>query len=294
MFKITQNNRLNTLIVNDDNNQVFGEIHLNDGGSLQKLTLNNKAIIQDLAPLSYQETYASSILFPFANRVDHGKYNFNNKTFQLDVNVKAENNAMHGLVYNKTFNVLNMETSKNEAAITLEYIEPNKSTGFPYSYSIQLKYIFTQKNLCLQVSIKNTDCDNFPFTLGWHPYFVSDHLFESQLNFNATKKLIIGNRNITTGVEDIPIVKNFKIEDKKLDDCWILNSNKVLFKTPKYNLTLVSSAKNNFLQAYTPPKKNTIAIEPTTGVSNSFNNNIGLQVLKANETYAITWQLTIN
>jgi len=36
---------------------------------------------------------------------------------------------------------------------------------------------------------------------------------------------------------------------------------------------------------YTPPKLNTIAIEPTTGVSNSFNNKIGLNTLKANDTF---------
>ncbi len=294
MYTVTQNKLLNTVTVKDSENKVFGKIHLNDGGSLQELTLNGKHIIQALSPLDYNETYASSILFPFANRVDSGKYNFDNQEFQLDINVKAENNAMHGLVYNKVFKILNIETNKNEASITLEYVEFNKSIGFPYNYSIQLKYIFNQNNLSLQVLVKNTDSKNFPFTLGWHPYFVSDHLFDSTLNFNSTKKLIIGERNITTGIEDILPVKDFKIQDKKLDDCWILESNNALFKTPNYNLTITSSAKNNFLQAYTPPKKNTIAIEPTTGVSNSFNNNIGLEILKANETHTVTWQLSIN
>ncbi len=41
------------------------------------------------------------------------------------------------------------------------------------------------------------------------------------------------------------------------------------------------------MQLYTPPYKNTIAIEPTTGVWYSFNNGIGLKTLHSNETYTI-------
>jgi len=64
--------------------------------------------------------------------------------------------------------------------------------------------------------------------------------------------------------------------------------------TPGYILELKSSEKDSYLQLYTPPHKNTIAIEPTTGVSNSFNNGIGLKTLQPNETYTISWNLKIN
>jgi aldose 1-epimerase len=48
------------------------------------------------------------------------------------------------------------------------------------------------------------------------------------------------------------------------------------------------------LQLYTPKGLPLIAIEPMTGISNSFNNKIGLQVLKPNETYSITWNVKFN
>ena len=70
----------------------------------------------------------------------------------------------------------------------------------------------------------------------------------------AIKKLVFGERNITTGIEDFELKDVFNIEDKPLDDCWILDSNEVIFHTPKYQLTIESSAENNFLQVYTPPK----------------------------------------
>ncbi|GAA4950875.1 aldose 1-epimerase [Algibacter agarivorans] len=294
MYKINHNKDLNILEIENSDKKVYGKIHLNNGGSLQELTLNGHAIIQDLSPLTYNITYASSILFPFANRIKDGAYTFNGEDFQFEINQKEENNALHGLIYNKTFQITDTQTSEESATIILKYKEYEKSIGFPYRYSIQLKYTFSKNNLSLSVSVKNTDSKGFPFTIGWHPYFTSDDLFGSSMSFDSQQKLIIGERNITTGIKDIEPIETLQIKNKQLDDCWILNSNTVKFNTPKYNLIIDTSSKNNYLQAYTPPKPNTIAIEPTTGVSDSFNNKIGLEVLNANETYSVTWNLKIN
>ncbi|OAD45326.1 aldose 1-epimerase [Polaribacter atrinae] len=293
MYTINHNTETNILEVKNTENTVFGKIYLNEGASLQELTLGGNAIIQDLHPLTYDSTYASSILFPFANRIKDGKYSFNNEDFQLEKNQKEEQNALHGFVYNKTFKVIDKEASATNAKITLEYNENLRNDGFPYTYSIQVTYIFTNDGLDLSVTVRNTDAKTFPFTLGWHPYFISDNLAESSLNFDCDQKLIIGDRNITTGSETVNSIINLDIEKKQLDDCWGLNSDKVQFKTPKYQLNFQSSVKDNFLQAYTPPRLNTIAIEPTTGVSNSFNNKIGLQTLDPNDKYSIVWKINI-
>lgn len=293
MYNIIHNQDLNILEIKDSNQLLYGKIYLNDGASLQELTLNGITIIQDLSPLNYKDSYASSILFPFANRIKDGSYSFNGKNYQFEINQKEENNALHGLVYNKNFCIIDTETNKDWATITLEYNEKNKSIGFPFTYSIQLKYVFTKDNLSLIVSVKNTDSEAFPYTIGWHPYFLSDNLQKSALNFDSNQKLIIGERNITTGIETIKIPENLEIKDKQLDDCWLLNSNNIEFNTPKYQLIIDSSEKNNFLQAYTPNKLNTIAIEPTTGVSDSFNNKIGLEILNPDEFYTIKWNLKI-
>jgi len=293
VYKINHIKETNILEVTTTDKTVFGKIHLNQGASLQELTLNKSAIIQDLTPLEYQTTYASSILFPFANRIKDGLYSFENEEYQLEKNQEEEQNALHGFVYNKTFKIVSKETSETAASITLEYTENSKTKGFPYTYSILVTYIFSKDSLVLKVDIKNTDSKTFPFTLGWHPYFISNNLSKSNLSFDCKEKLIIGDRNITTGTEDIQSKISLDIEEQKLDDCWILNTDKVAFKTPNYQLNFTSSADNNFLQAYTPPKANTIAIEPTTGVSNSFNNKIGLQTLPPNKEYSITWKINI-
>ena len=294
MYKIKHNQDLNIIEVEHSKSKLYAKIYNNYGGTLQELSLGGQVIIENLAPLTYDITYASSILFPFANRIKDGTYSYKGEKHQFETNQKEENNALHGLVFNKPFKVLEKNTSATSPTAVLEHNDTNVSIGFPYTYNLQLKYIFTQNTVALVVTAKNTSLKTFPFTLGWHPYFLSDNLYESVISFDSTKKILMKNRNITDGFTDIEPIKDFHIKDQKLDDCWVLDSNEVKFKTPKYQLTINSSAENNFLQIYTPPKANNIAIEPTTGVSDSFNNKIGLQTLKPNESYEITWNLIIN
>lgn len=250
-------------------------IHLNQGARVNELTLNGHELIKDLYPLTYDNTYASSILFPFANRIKDGSYDFEGETYQFDVNEKELNNALHGLVYNKIFELISQETREEFASVTLKYNEVKTTLGFPYTYSIKLDYILTRSGLELNVEVKNTSSKTFPFTIGWHPYFLSSKLYDSHIEFGSDKKIVFDKRNITTGVNDFEKNGNFEILDKFLDDCFVLNSKVIKFNTPKYNFELSTSEKDSFLQIYTPPHQNTIAIEPTTGVSDSFNNSIG-------------------
>jgi len=48
------------------------------------------------------------------------------------------------------------------------------------------------------------------------------------------------------------------------------------------------------LQLYTPKDLSLIAIETMTGVSNSFNNKIGLKTLKPDQIYSVTWSVKLN
>lgn len=140
----------------------------------------------------------------------------------------------------------------------------------------------------------NTGATSFPFTLGWHPYFCSTDLNERRVIFDAKKKLNIGHRNITRGIDNVKHKGFISFGQQDYDDCWKLEDKKIIFTTPNYKLELISSQPDGFLQVYTPPKANMVAIEPTTGVSNSFNNNIGLKTLQPKEVFKIKWSLKIH
>lgn len=277
--------------MSNSDNRSYAKIMLDLGGSLQKLSLENKAIIKDLSPLSYDTTFASAILFPFSNRIKDSTYTFKQKKYTLDANSKEENNAIHGLIYNKKFSLDHQETSSDFAKITLSYKELQKTNGFPYTYTIVLTYTLTKSSLNLSLTIKNDDNEAFPFNVGWHPYFHSSDLYNSKLSLQSDQKLLFNKEMIPVKIESIKPITAFKIEDLKFDDCFILNNNIVSFKTPDYQIEILASAKENYLQIFTPNKKNTIALEPITGPGNSFNNKLGLQILNSNETYSVSWEV---
>ncbi len=293
MYSIYNNLKNNILEVKNSKNIIIGKIHLNSGASLQELTLENITIIEDLSPLPYSKTYASSLLFPFANRIKDGKYSFDNKEYQLKTNLEEEKNALHGFIFDANFTLKDTIVSENSAKIVLEFNETSQQKGFPFLYNFRVTYVFTESSLDVNVNVQNTDNTTFPFTIGWHPYFKSDNLSKSDVSFSCEDSIILDDRNITTGVKKVNNNTVISIENKQLDDCWSLKNSAIKFNTPSYQLNFKSSSSINFLQLFTPPKENVIAIEPTTGVSDSFNNKIGLQTLAPKETYSINWNITL-
>jgi len=263
------------------------------GGSLQELKLLDKTIISNKNMPPYHQAYMSSILFPFTNRIEDGSYNFNDKTFKLHKNESSGHNAIHGLVHNKTFQLVEQDISEKYASVIVSYTEINPDLGFPFKYSISLKYVLSNDVLVLKVKIENKDQKAFPFSLGWHPYFKTDELQNTYLKINSSKKLRVNDKMIPVGEVNHDWKEFIKIEDKIFDDCFILNSNMVVLKTPEYQLGFHFSTDENYLQIYTPNDRKSIAIEPQTAPANSFNNKTGLQVLQPDKVYNLNWKINL-
>ncbi len=280
------------LVLKNADNTAKSRISLEEGGRLQELLFKDVFLIKEQLNFNYKDSYASSILFPFASRIQEGKYSFRDEEYQFNLNETGKN-ALHGLVYNQKFELITKEENTNFCSVTIAYKEINESAGFPYRYEIYATYTLSENDLSVCLKIKNTDSKAYPFTLGWHPYFLSDDLSKSSLRFKSDKKIEFNESLITKKVIDHKTEEEFKIEHKQLDDCFILNSDIIEFNTPNYQIEISTNKIENYLQLYTPKGFSVIAIEPMTGVSNSFNNKIGLQVLEPNKTYSITWNVKL-
>ncbi len=269
------------------------KIQLSYGASLDELIIRNIKVITNLYPLDYKKTYPSSILFPFANRINDGQFNFNGSNYNLQCNEKQLNNAIHGLVYNKAFLVDELKKFENHAEIKLYYEELNPPTGYPFKFRVELTYKLTNEFLSLKINVINLDDKKLPFTVGWHPYFKSVDLDKSKIQFDCIKKIKCNKNNIALGFEPFNSKMPLSLRKRRFDDAFVLENPDVKFFTPEYDLVLKSSEKESFLQLYTPMNTNAIAIEPMTGVSDSFNNKIGLKKLSPGQSYSIEWQVSI-
>lgn len=293
-IKQTENSNPQSLTVSNTNGTDTLVINLNEGGRVALFKHKGITIISDLKDASYSQNYAAAILFPFANRIENGEYNFNASNYKLKCNEEDKNNAIHGLVYNKTFKLVSSALKKDVARLVLSYQDNGICEGFPFKFSIWLTYTLNKESLSLEVKIKNDHNHAFPFTLGWHPYFITSDLKKSQLRINAEEKFIANCSGIVTDKDKYKDTMSIQLGKAILDDAYKVNSHMAELLTPEYKVKLQTASKENYLQIYTPEHTNSIAIEPMVGVSNSFNNNIGLSVLRPKEIFEKEWTLTIS
>ena len=146
MYTITQIeiDKLSFIELSSPNNASKAKICLNQGGRLSNLLFENIQILANLDTSTYKDNYASAVLFPFANRIKDGEYTFKNSKYKLECNEKDKNNALHGLVYNKTFTCIDKATTTDYGSVTLQYKNGSKQKGFPFKFNIELTYTLSK------------------------------------------------------------------------------------------------------------------------------------------------------
>lgn len=262
------------------------------GAAISKFVLNGKTIISTPKKVNNPHTYASSILFPFANRIESGTYTYNGNTYNLNKNEITKTHAIHGLIYNKQFNIESYDLESEKASIVFSYTsKEDEFKGFPFCFRIQLKYSINYNKLLLDVTVKNLSSQTLPFSLGWHPYFFSESIVDRQLELETKSKLVNNKSMIPIGIKEENLT-NISI-DRDFDDCYKLINNNVVYKTDDYELKLSSNSKNNYLQIFTPNNPNLVAIEYMTAPPNCFNDCIDLMQLEPSKEFSTTWGIQL-
>lgn len=270
------------------------------GASLQQLYVNEKPIINNI--IGNAETpkllnsSCSAILFPFANRINKGQYEYQGVSYQLECNEATRGHAMHGLVYRQAFDFLDAEMDKNQGEIRFAYEQENMVAGFPFTFKTVLTYTLTPSSLILKVSIENTGTDSFPFSLGWHPYFYSSNLDESTLSMNSQQTIKTDETMIPTGIHKNKFPNPLSLADEQFDTGFILEAPEVHYRTPDYQIRIAidQDMHQPYVQLYTPSHRQSIAIEPMTAATDCYNNNWGTRELLPQKKYSAIWKIEAN
>lgn len=295
MFTIKEINHKNKLlnqILISKNNQLSATIYPNLGASLQQLSFNQIPILFGLENQNpnlsiYESHFCSAFLFPFPNRIKNGLYSFKNTNYELSINEKNRNHAIHGFIYNKPFQKTQSIANKNQAIVTLTYAQNEAIKGFPFKFEIVINYIFQLDHLELKMTIKNNGKHSFPFGLGWHPYFLTPEISKNELLFDADLFFLKDETLIPTKAIKNPFKNPLKLAKENLDDCFKLQKNETIFNTNFYQIILKTNSKleQNYLQIFTPEDRQKVAIEPMTCAPNNFNNQLGLMELPEGSSY---------
>jgi len=242
-------------------------------------------------------SYKSAKLSPFVCRISGGKYSFEKKDFEFASKFN-DGSAIHGILSDKHFQVLEKLTGDDEASVQLAYSYHHEDPAYPFDYDIGVRYILKKNGkLFLNTTVTNTSSTRIPMADGWHPYFalegdVNDWL----LSFRSRKNLAFNEKLIPTG----QIIETERFYSPKLigaeffDHCFLLESDQgipaAVLKNPANGLRIsfYPDPSYPYLQIYTPPHRKSIAIENLSSAPDAFNNGLGLIIMQPGDSQSFT------
>ena len=248
------------------------------------------------------KSYKGCKMSPFACRIPKGIYQTNGTTYELEQKF-MDGSAIHGLLWNKPFQILHNQADNEAATVTGQYQYNRDDSGYPFTYVCEVKYSLSTGNLLeVQTTITNLDEQVIPIADGWHPYFQpGGKVDDCFLQFNSAIMLEFDKDLIPTGKSvSVPdFLTGATIGTRKLDNCFVLQVDdskpSCILTNPAngLNLSIFSSKRYPFLQIYIPDHRQSIAIENLSGAPDCFNNHMGLIQLspKHSKTFWVRYKV---
>lgn len=232
---------------------------------------------ENMNPYIHTDLHVGGLIGRFANRIQNGRFNIDDKTFELTQNEGC--NTLHGGYCG--FDKQIWETQYYEVVggvgtLRLYLRSATMEEGFPGNLDVWVTFQITDDNqICLNYSAK-TDCPTH-VNLTSHSYFnlngFAHSVDELLLQINADRYLALNDEKIPTGeLVDVrktpydftkftPIGANIKeLNQDEFDCCFVLNNTRLnrpsaVLKNSTTGLTLSVYTNQPGLQLYTPVNK---------------------------------------
>ncbi len=232
--------------------------------------------------------FKGSKLSPFVCRMEKGEYDFAGQHYKTEKFYLGDH-AIHGLIYDAAFTVLSTEANDTMASVTLKHEYRSTDNGYPFDYDCIVNYTLEKENrLSVTTTIINQSVGLIPVQDGWHPYFTfGGSINDLQFEFQSKEMVEFDDTLVPTGkllpYQEFGSLK--KIEDTFLDNCFTLNFAECqpmcVLRDPvqRVQVEIHPDRSYPYLQIYTSPHRNSIAIENLSGAPDGFNNGMGIITL---------------
>lgn len=256
----------------------------------------------DFSPNQLPLGSGSFIMAPWVNRIKSGLLKTEKGLTKLpnDVFFNDRLNAIHGIVWDKEWNIDFHEENRIQCSIDLR--EP-----WPFKGKIVMKAFIQDNSLIQQLSGHNYDDVPMPIGVGWHPWFRRIlNKEQAVLKINAKSMWDLDDKGIPTGA----LIENNEILEKlregltpQIDElnkcCLKVNpEEQILYKWPELELLIESSEDLGHIMLYSP--ENSVCVEPQTTTVNAFQlendglNGTGVKYLKKGESFSVSTKWSID
>ena len=277
------------------------------GASLLSLEISGIKVVERLS-VDRPELYAGAVLAPWSSRIAQGKYEISDgRKFQLPINEPARNNSLHGLVYNRRFEI----ERSSESALEMS-IEITESEGYPFHLKLTISYELEEGELFISFAVRNLSSEKVPFGIGFHPYLstgwakgpvfiqsdarsfltLDENMIATgkTLTASSPKDLSTGREVFAAALDDDYTNLEFEkgIATTKLvseDGTGVEVWQEDVFKHTVIYTTDEFVTESGVISA--------VAIEPSTSEVNAFNSKQDLLLLEPNQTRSGSWGIKL-
>ncbi|MEO7312823.1 MAG: aldose 1-epimerase [Chitinophagaceae bacterium] len=247
--------------------------------------------------------FRSCKLSPYVCRTSNAAYSFNEVEYKIGKYMHGHN-SLHGLMYDVAFEIVHQQADEYQARVQLEICYPASDPGYPFQYTMMVEYVLQAGNmLTVNTMILNQHEEVIPMADGWHPYFTLGGSINGWTFIMASDTMLEFDERLVPTGEVVPY--NQFQQPEPIGDSFFDNS--FLLRHPlsgpactltnpetEIQLEIFPAASYPILQVYTPPHRNSIAIENLSAAPDAFNNRIGLLYLEPNEskTFSTTFKIS--
>ena len=271
---------------------------------LRHLSVDGHDLVQGYAETVAPPFGTGIVLVPWPNRVRDGRWSHDGRELQLDITEVERNNAIHGLLRNTAYRVL--ERSADAVTLAASVVPQH---GYPFHLETTVTYRLTGNGIRVEHGVTNVGADPAPYAVGTHPFLrVGTHPVDSlTITARTVDHVAVDARLNPTGLEParggaFDLSPGRLVADLELDDAWRVHpdadgvTRAVLSADDGTETELWQDGDWEWLQVFITRSYPTaegpvtaIAVEPMTAPANAFVSGEGVRWLEPGESWGGSW-----
>lgn len=273
------------------------------GATLRTLTCEGRPLVLGFAANEMASTGRGQVLLPWPNRVEDGRYDFDDRSHQLSLSEPARGNAAHGLVRWLPWQLRTAGEHTVTASLQL-YPQP----GYPFALAVSVTYALGEDGLRVRTRVTNTGAEPAPYGHGAHPYLSAGSGDVDGLNLTVPAESVgeVDDRGLPAAARPVagtrydfrsaralgPVTIDNPFTDLVRDDAG--RATAVLRDPESEQVTeLWMDRSYRWLQVYTgeglASPRAAVAIEPMTCPPNAFRSGVDVVRLEPGASHEAVW-----
>jgi aldose 1-epimerase len=235
------------------------------GGAIAGLWRGDLPVLRstEAAELDSARLSACYPLVPYSNRLGYRRFRWQGKDYTTEPNFDANPHSLHGVAWQRAWDVVGNNSSAGSAQAELAYI--HRADGhWPFDFSLRQRFVLTPDALEVHLAFTNTGTQPQPVGLGWHPYFPKRS--RSRLHIELTDRWESDATGLPTRRVPQPGI-DADVSHLTFDHCFEGWRGAARIRDEKLSLRLTSSLP--YLVVFTPDTKPYYCVEPVSHVSNA-------------------------